>query len=530
MDDHAPEAAARTGQRSAWLTALGIGVAIGTLLLGGVALMESRWDAWQQARQSAGNLLLALDRDIGRNISLVDLSLQGLQEALAEPGIEDVSPAIRNHALFDRSASAEDLGSMLVLDAKGTVIADSTSTAPHHLDLGDRDYFTVHEQDPDLGMFISRAFRSRLSNGDPRFAISRRLDGPGGEFKGVVLATLRLNYLRRLFEKLDIGANGTIALLRTDGRLLYRYPFRPQDFDVDVSQRSASFERFKKVPSGEYVAVAALDGVERLYSFRHVGNLPLILTVSLSTEEIFAPWWPKALVIGSVMVLLCAAAVASSLLFRREMVRREASERALATANQQLSVLATTDGLTGLMNRRAFDQELDRAFRSCVRNGRTLSALMMDADQFKRFNDTYGHIAGDDVLRSLAACIRSNLRRPDDRGARFGGEEFVAILPDTDGTAAIQLAERIRESVKSLGIPHAGSPTGIVSISIGVGVMVPMIDDRAEQLLQLADQGLYMAKSAGRDCVRATCEPARSGLGLNSASLVPATRHKSRSH
>ena len=485
-------------KRSTWLTVLGIGVALGMMTLGSVALVASRNDTWKQAERSAGNLLLALDRDVARNIAILDLSLQGLIEALQEPGIDQVSAGIKQHALFDQAASAEDLGSMLVLDEAGDVVEDSTSRVPHKLNLGDRDYFKVHQHDPDVGMFISRVFKSRLLANDFRFAISRRLPDADDQFVGVATGTLRLNYFTKLFEKLRLGKQGTITLLRTDGHIVVRYPFDPGDVDRDVSN-GATFKRFLSAQSGQYVAKAAIDGVERLYTFRRLGNLPLILTVNLSVDEILAPWRQKAMVLGPVLLLLCASAIASSLLFRREVVRRAATEAALAVAAQKLSVIASTDGLTGLANRRTFDLEYDRAFRRAVRSGTSLAVLMFDADWFKKYNDTYGHPAGDTVLRSIGTCLRQHLRRPDDLAARYGGEEFIALLPDTDLDAARSMAERIRLEIEGLAIEHSDSAFGIVTVSIGVAVASPCHGFDEAGLIQAADRALYDAKRDGRN-------------------------------
>ena len=502
--------------RSFWLTALGIGVAVCVMLLGSMALYASRNDAWDQAKQGANNLLLALDRDIERNLTLLDLSVQGVVEALAEPGIDDVSPSLRRHALFDRAATAEDLGSIIVTGKNGEINEESTGKVAitHQPLLADRDYFQVHKQHADAGEFFSRVFASRTGEQDLRFGISRRINGPDGEFAGVVVATLRLNYFRRLFAKLDIGKHGTITLLRSDGRIIYRTPFRREDVDFDLAAKSMNYPRFAASESGQYVAMASLDNVERLFTFRHLGNLPLILTVSLSTDEILEAWQHKAMVIGTAMLLLCTSSVASSLLFRREMVRRARTERALATANEQLSVQASTDGLTGLMNRRAFDDEFDRAFRIAIRQGSTISLLMIDADYFKRFNDTYGHVAGDNVLRALATCLGSTLRRPADRAARYGGEEFVAILPETEKTAALKLGDGVRLAVKQLQIEHSASTIGTLSVSVGVSTTSPLIGDSPAALLKAADVSLYAAKEAGRDCVRYAAEARTSEIDM----------------
>ena len=496
-----PIAPAVTGTRgSGWLTALGIGVALAMLAFGSLALLSSRNDAWEQAERSAGNLLLALDRDIGRNLAILDLSLQGLVEALQEPGLSEVSPGIRHHALFDQAASAEDLGSLLVLDETGEVVEDSTSKSVHKLNLGDRDYFRVHRDDPDIGMYISRVFESRLSANDLRFAISRRITDADDQFAGIALATLRLTYFRKLFEKLQLGANGTISLVRTDGHIVIRYPFNPADVDRDISG-GTTFRRLVSAPSGQYVAVASIDGIERLFTFRRVGDLPLILTINLSTEEIMAPWRRKAMVIGPVLLLLCAGAIASSLLFRREVRRRAATEAALADAAQKLAVIASTDGLTGLSNRRTFDLEFDRAYRRALRGGTSLALLMLDADFFKRYNDTYGHPAGDTVLRGIATCLRQRLRRPDDLVARYGGEEFVALMPETDLDSARSVAEQIRIGIEELALEHSGSSFGFVTVSVGVAAVTPLLGMEPAELIQSADRALYDAKRDGRNRV-----------------------------
>ena len=451
-------------------------------------------------------MLLTLDRDIARNLSILDLSLQGVAEALTDPGINLATPSVRHHALFDRSADAEDLGSILVLDPRGKVVEDSTSIEPHPLDLEDRDYFRIHRERPDAGVFVSRPFRSRLAGGDLRISISRRLSTPDGAFAGVVEGALRINYFRRLFEKLDLGPGGTITLFRSDGRVLVRYPFSENDIDRDLSQ-GESFRHFVLSKQGQYTARASIDRIERLYTYKHISNLPLILTVNLATADIFAPWWQKALVIGPVLGLLCAAAVASCLLFRREVLRRGQAEDALAVAADKLTVIAATDGLTGLANRRTFEAEFDRAFRRAVRQGTSLAVIMFDADYFKSFNDHYGHLSGDDALRTIAECMAANLRRPDDVAARFGGEEFVALLPGSDMIAATVIGERIRKAIEDRSITHSGSPLGRVTVSVGVAAAAPFAHDDIRELIKTADQSLYAAKAAGRNCVRSRDMP-----------------------
>lgn len=506
----AQRGAAGQGRILRWLTLLGLGVALGMLALGAAMLLDARRDAWRQAEQAAGNLVLALERDITRTIAVYDLSLQGAAEALQQPGIDSVSPEIRHAAVFDRAATADYLGSLLVLDSKGGIVADSTSVLPHMLNFADRDYFRVHRDRADAGLFISMPFLSRLRGGDASMAISRRLAGPDGGFAGVVVGTMRLAYFDDLFARLEIGAGGSITLMRADGRIIARNPPLPSGAAPDLS-KSETAVRFAQGRSGQFTAASSVDGVTRLFSYRGINALPLLVNVAISTDEIYRTWWRKALAIGSALGTLSAAVVALCLLFRHEVLRRMAAERALVASAEQLQVMASTDGLTGLANRRQFEAGLTDAWRRAARDQASLALLMIDADSFKAYNDGYGHPAGDLALQEIAECIRRCIRGPGDLGGRYGGEEFVVLLPGADATGALATAERIHAAVRALNLPHAGGPSGRVSVSIGVAVARPRLGEADGLLVRKADGALYDAKNAGRDRV------AVAGLGRREA-------------
>ena len=178
------------------------------------------------------------------------------------------------------------------------------------------------------------------------------------------------------------------------------------------------------------------------------------------------------------------------------------AELALLGMTDQLKELATTDGLTGLLNRRTFDAVLDGELSRTGRERQPLSLLMIDVDRFKAYNDRYGHPAGDKCLKLVANCLREAVLRPGDSLARYGGEEFSAILPNTDEDGAYVIAERMRRSLRELELPHEGSEKGVVTVSIGIASYGPnVIDRRDTELLRRADQALYDAKAAGRDRV-----------------------------
>lgn len=173
----------------------------------------------------------------------------------------------------------------------------------------------------------------------------------------------------------------------------------------------------------------------------------------------------------------------------------------LKAANERLAELSTTDGLTGLANRRHFDEVLSSEWLRAQRADHALALLMFDVDFFKRYNDCYGHIAGDSCLQTLAKMLKAQIRREGDLVARYGGEEFVAVLANTDAESAQNIAEKIRKEVESLGLVHDHSPFGVVTVSLGVAVCRPNKGCSGQSLLLAADNALYQAKANGRNRV-----------------------------
>ena len=484
-----------------WLTALGLCMSLGILVVGAVVLLGLRQDTWRMASIASENLVVVLSEDIARNLATYDLTLQAARDALQAANVSEEDPEIRRIAIFGRAASAEFLGSVMVVGADGRLMTSSTAMTPEPLYLGDRDYFQIHEQRKDAGLFVSRTFESRLRAKGPTVAISRRIDTADGSFGGIVVGTLRLAYFRDTFDRLDVGAKGLIAVVNRNGQLITNKPSAtPEQVAQDFSNSSV-LQGVGQTAAGQFTTTYAIDGVERLVSFRQIGPTPLVLVLGVSLEEIYAPWWHKAAVLGSMLGLLFLGNLGLCILFRREMQRRLKAEAALTVAAADMSVIASTDSLTGVANRRAFDAALNRAWRGAIRAQTPLSLLMLDADCFKLFNDTFGHPAGDEVLRQVAACIERCIRRPTDFAARYGGEEFTALLPETETEGAVVIAERIREAVAALCIANPGAPTGTLSVSVGVAVLRPQVGQKQDAIVAQADAALFDAKRAGRNRV-----------------------------
>lgn len=188
--------------------------------------------------------------------------------------------------------------------------------------------------------------------------------------------------------------------------------------------------------------------------------------------------------------------------FMFDISERKRNEQELQRLQSELEVLSFRDGLTGVANRRMFDVVFEREWASAQREQRPLSLILLDIDFFKAYNDYYGHLAGDDCLKAVADVLLASAVRPRDLVARFGGEEFVLVLPETDAAAVRHVAERCRAALAAAGLPHARSAVSAsVTISQGLASCVPGVDSDRRLFLNAADQALYRAKARGRDCL-----------------------------
>lgn len=190
-------------------------------------------------------------------------------------------------------------------------------------------------------------------------------------------------------------------------------------------------------------------------------------------------------------------------------VQRDQAYRALRHSQQQLQEknlalqrLSNMDGLTGLSNRRYFDEYIESQWKLAIREQTPISLLMIDVDDFKLYNDTYGHLAGDEILKSVAMVMRQHFLRPTDLTARFGGEEFAVILPTTPFAPIKSMGESLRRGIEELAIPHSSSTSGdYLTVSVGGSSMVPQITDSFSSLIQVADEAMYEAKKSGKNKV-----------------------------
>ncbi len=440
---------------------------------------------------SGESVAAAVAQTVDRNIELLDFSLKAVTEQWGASDVQALSPRLRDLVLFDQSMQAPGFGMVFVLDASGRLVADSIGTTRATMRFDDRDYFRVHLASGDLGLFVSKPIRSRI-NGHWSIALSRRIDGPGKTFGGVAVGTIDLSYLTRLYEGLGAGAESAVTLFRTDGTVLTRAPLEAGDIGL-WSGSSDAFTRMRASRAGTFEGESPITGLPRIISYHRVGKSPLIQVVEVAGDAAYTGWWRRAAAVAGLLTLLCLGSMGLSVTLYRELGRRSAAEAELAR-------LAGTDALTGLANRRRFEAALAaRAQRAAD----PLALLMIDADAFKAYNDLRGHQAGDAVLQAVATALESEAGRRGGLACRYGGEEFVVLLPGCDATAALEGAEAMRAAVQALGLRHPGSAEEVVTISVGVAARGQGDAAEAGALLSAADAALYLAKAAGRNRCRA---------------------------
>src|SRR5580704_17773732 len=445
-------------------------------------LIDMRRGEEELARQTLENLASGIDADISRNVELFDLSLRAVASNMVTSEISQVSKPIRQLIPFDHAAAAKHFGAIQVFDADGKLIVDASTMDPAPENRSDEEYFKVHRDRPDAGLFISRPM---LHHGAYAIVLSRRITDADGRFRGVVAGSIRFSYFHDLFGRLSLGPQGTITVFRRDGTIIMRTPF-----DLDVIGKNLGhlpgIQRTLSEPSGSYSGNAASDYVYRLYVWRD-GSRPLVVLVGKPWDDILSLWRTDASRIGAIMLALISFVLGVTLFLAREIGRR-------AIAEEKLEELATTDALTGLKNRRKFDTVIDAEWRRAARQKMPLALLMIDADRFKSYNDTFGHQAGDEILVGIAICISDSVRRSGDCAARYGGEEFAVLLPGLSPLQAVGIAETIRLKV----LQWSDDPT-VTTVSIGVASLTPAPAMDWSALVAAADKALYAAKAGGRN-------------------------------
>ena len=490
---------------------------VSLLVIGCAVLLTNGWivyKSWQrmlnETQNDAHNLSQSVSRQTEDSFLPIELTLQDLRDRITLVGLDSERQAYLHNLLIARKASLPQLHGLFVYDARGNWVITAGGPWQQHQSNSDRAYFRYHQQHNDSGMLIGQVIHSR-STGDLVIPLSMRLNNRDGSFRGVLLATLRIDYFRQIFGYYELGDRGLLALMTNSGNILYASPFPDSTINRNISDSPLFTNLLKKSHSGTAIYAAALDGVERIFGYASLKRYPLVVTVGYDKKQLTHAWLTELLIYVALCILLLAViAVLGSLLLRnigysiRDHEELAHTRDQLTAMNRTLQTLALVDSLTGLANRRQFDLYLDSCLERSQQWRTPLALLMVDVDSFKRFNDTYGHLAGDDCLRRIGDALQNVVHQSDDLIARYGGEEFAIILVGWERDSALCFAEAVKEAIATLAIPHASSASEakVVTISIGLHVMPGGEAENSRQaLIGLADKALYQAKSSGRNRV-----------------------------
>ena len=328
------------------LLTLGIGALFARAIW---TLKDEHWTATQRINTS---LAQTLDRSITRAIDAYDLSLQGVVAGLSDPDIMGLPARQRHSALFDQSLRQRGAAGVLVLDVRGDVVFDSGGVEPRKANLADRGYFQALQQGNYTGLYIDVPLYSRVT-GKHTLAMARPYHHADGRFAGVVVGGLRIEYFSELLSALDLGEHSGITLFRSDGTVVVRFPYREDDVGKSIAGTD-NLRRIQAERSGSFLGTSVLDGVERFYTFRQVGDYPLILSVAQSTQSILADWRRSAVVLGGFALLLMLAGVVLAALLTPELRRRQQVAGQLQQAEHYLHTIL--DNLPSLISYWDLDQ------------------------------------------------------------------------------------------------------------------------------------------------------------------------------
>jgi diguanylate cyclase (GGDEF)-like protein len=454
----------------------------------GYVLVEARSASWKRAAETSASLVAAIESEIVRNIEQLNVSIEGVAKHLSHPDIDRLTPELRQALMFGHSTAARHTSTILVLDRTGHVRFDSRTTKPEPTNYSDRDYFKYHLTKDSQVLYVGQP-QSAQKTGAFYIGISRRLTNSSGEFAGVVAGTIHLSHFKQLFKELALGPGGAITLAHTDGTILMRWPFNESLIGRNIKDADI-YKMRAKSRSGQVETTDLTDGVRRVVAYSQVRDLPVLVGVGQATRDIFEQWRTYAMTMALLVAALCGLSALLAVHLIRDIRRRDAMERTLVT-------LATTDGLTGVSNRRHFNEAIGREWRKAQQSSARLALLMIDADQFKLYNDRHGHQAGDRLLTLIGSAIARSIRTGLDVGARFGGDEFAVLLPGATLAEAAEAADRIRERLRVECRVHGVGDDG--KVSIGAASLLPGPADSHADLLAAADSALYRAKREGRN-------------------------------
>lgn len=492
------------------ITLFGILLLVAVITINGWSLNKSWQRSVTMAEETAINLSLSQARQAEDTFLQAELTLREVQRDLLTMTVSNINAAQLSSVMRDLQERLPQLHGLFYYDARGRWVATSTPNVQVKANNSDREYFIYHRDNRHNSVHIGPVIRSR-STGELVIPVSLRVNDEAGGFAGVLLATIRVDYFRRFYGYYEMGNRDVLVLMLADSTVLYARPMPDSYIGKNLSASPLFRTMLQKTDSGSGEWDAALDGQTRIFGFARSERYPLVVAAGYDKNTLRNQWLNNNLQ----DVMLNLALLASILLMGISVLRqvrtnlKNQTELAqlrdeLTTINHTLQAMALLDGLTGLANRRQFDIFLAQSLQRSARSGKPVALVMMDIDYFKRYNDHYGHVAGDNCLKRVGRILKSLPHRQVDLIARYGGEEFALVLPDTTLEQALAIAGRVVSAIHNAAMEHVTSDVAqqVVTLSAGCFAMIGTgAEEDTQQLIDGADKALYRAKHQGRNQV-----------------------------
>ncbi|TWI46868.1 diguanylate cyclase [Pseudomonas duriflava] len=455
---------------------------VGIAILGLYAwhMAANRQLSLEVGQAKASSLARVAAREIEAGLVGADLIAAEGVKRIEQAGQDQVRLEKAYHWLQSRVAALPYLHDVRVYDKDGRLLMASP-TASADLGAPDSRAFKHHAMHRDEESLIGSVISDPLAK-SVKTTVSRRINSKTGQFAGAVLVKVQIDALAQFSAEYAIDAAAVELFL-----------FEGKGPVVSLAWPAVELEASRTGP-------ASHEG--QLYATSPLHRYPLVVRITLPKQAVLAQWQRELYRSGLVIALVIIGLGVFGWVLIRQVQALVSAKQALRQAHDALEKLALHDALTGLANRRQLEVLLPAEIGRACRNALPLAVVMLDIDHFKRYNDLYGHPAGDECLRAVAQAVKTAIKRAGDLAVRYGGEEILVLLPGTDEAGAYQVAEKILQTIRALAIEHSGNTSGIVTASAGVYACFPKRDDVTPQaLIKAADQALYIAKFSGRNKV-----------------------------
>ena len=319
------------------LIVLAVLLSLGIGALFAHAVLTMKEDEWNYVRTTNTNLVQALEKTVARTLDSLDRSMVGLAAGVNQPEVMALPPHLRAQVLFDYSLRSPAVAAVSISDAHGNIVLRDSGALTAPVNIATADYFVAQQSGAQEGMYIGKPKKTHQGE-DLVLPLSRAYFDSHGAFAGVVVVALRLSYFNELLRSLDLGPQSGANLFRSDGTILARFPYNGADVGRSIAG-GTTLPQMLAQPQGLFVGKATIDGVQRLYAFRHVGAYPLIINIAQSTDTILAQWRRSAWWLGSFALLLMAACIGLAVLFARELAARQRVSAQLQQAERDMHTI-----------------------------------------------------------------------------------------------------------------------------------------------------------------------------------------------